>query len=736
MTTSENRELLRRFPMLNAIRWNRNRQVPFVHQATQSDCAAACLEMTLAYHGRAIDAETLRRAVGAGRDGSRAIDVVAAARAQGLNARGVRVDEVARIADLPVGSLLHWRFHHYVVFAGVDRQGRFEVLDPARGRLHLSASEVSEAFTGIAIVCEPGMDTIAGGRKETGFALFLRPLLAQRAILAKVLAASLSLQLLALAMPVAIGMIVETVVPRSDIGLLYIIAAAALAFTGFRALSFLLREHLLVYLRVRLDSLMTLNFVEHMAALPYAFFERRGHGDLMMRMESNSLLREMFTTSTLSALLDGSLVFLYLLLLFVGDWRLGSIALLLALARVAIFLISKDRIRELNATLIQARSNAKGHQVQLLRGMETLKASGVEDRAVHAYAVAFSEELNALVAQTRLDAATKTAFDLITFLAPLIFLLYGASLVIAGDLSLGALLALSAVAAGFWLPLSQLVQSAVDIQRAYGYLDRIQDVMVMRREQEGEEVVPAPVLSGRLDVEGLAFRYNERAPWVLEDIDLQVRAGQWLAVVGASGSGKSTLAALIAGLYRPSAGSIRFDGLDAREIELRSLRRQLGVVTQSPHLFGGTIRSNISLDDSTISESEIVRAARIAGIHEEIRALPLGYDTPLSEQGGSLSGGQKQRIALARALVSKPRILILDEATSALDTITEAEIQRHLQHLAITRITIAHRLSSIRQADQIVVMSAGRIVETGTHAELLALGGIYRAMIEANGDDR
>jgi ABC-type bacteriocin/lantibiotic exporter with double-glycine peptidase domain len=309
--------------------------------------------------------------------------------------------------------------------------------------------------------------------------------------------------------------------------------------------------------------------------------------------------------------------------------------------------------------------------------------------------------------------------------SPLAVLGLGAWLVLAGNLSLGTMLALGALAAAFLEPLATLVTTAFQLQLLGSYMDRINDVLDMPREQQDTEVRPAPRLSGRMSAEELSFRYTPPGPLVVEQVSVDIEPGMKVAIVGRSGSGKSTLAHLMLGLYRPTSGRVLYDGHDLAELEARSVRRQIGVVTQHAYLFNTSIRDNIALTDPSLPLSAVRDAAELACIDEDIAAMAMGYETILADGGASLSGGQRQRIALARALVHEPRILLLDEATSALDTITERRLYDNLRNLRCTSLVIAHRLSTVVDSDLILVMEGGRVVERGTHSELLCGGGLY-----------
>jgi ABC-type bacteriocin/lantibiotic exporter with double-glycine peptidase domain len=706
----------------------RSRSIPFVAQTASTDCGAACLAMVLAYHGRKLDTRKLLEVLSIGRDGSLAQSLIRTAEWFGLRGRGVRLRDVDSLRLLSPGAILHWRFRHFVVFEKLTARGAV-VVDPAAGRLEVPREVLRSAFTGVALLFEPGDSFEQADGHRAGLRRYLRPILGQSGTLARLMTLSVLVQLLALATPLLTGVVVDRIVPRQDYHLLLVLAVGLGGVVVFQFLASVLRTHLMLHLQTNLDAKMTLDFLEHLFALPYSFFQTRSAGDLMMRLNSNSTIREILTSTALTGLFDGALVTFYLVLLLALDPVMGAVALALGVLRVGVFLVTRKRHRKLMSRILQANAESRGYQVQMLAGIETLKAMGAERHAVRRWSTLFANELNASIDRARLNAVFQSLLTSLAVASTFLILVVGAYRVLAGELSLGTMLAVSALAAAFLGPLSALVSTALELQLLGSYMDRINDVLETPREQERDRAKPAPRLRGRIELEAVSFRYNDAGPAVVRDVSLVVEPGAFVALVGRSGAGKTTLSHLLLGLYRPTAGSVRYDGLDLDGLDLRSLRSQLGIVTQQPYLFASSIRSNIALSDPTIPLDQIVRSARIAGIHDEISRMPMGYETLAGNGGTSLSGGQRQRIALARALVHQPAILLLDEATSDLDTATEKEIQRELDQLYCTRIVIAHRLSTIQGADLILVMEQGEVVERGTHRELVALGGRYRELV-------
>jgi ABC-type bacteriocin/lantibiotic exporter with double-glycine peptidase domain len=366
--------------------------------------------------------------------------------------------------------------------------------------------------------------------------------------------------------------------------------------------------------------------------------------------------------------------------------------------------------------------------VEALIGIATIKASGVEHRALDHWSNLFFQRLNISLRRSQLSAVVDTATNAMHTLSPLLLLWVGAWLVLSGTISLGTMLALNALALAFLNPLSSLVLNAHRLQLVRGYLDRLMDVLEAEPEQAFGGVQSAAQLTGLIEVRNVSFRYDANAPWVLRNISLRIDPGQKVALVGPTGSGKSTLAMLLLGLYSPTMGEISYDGIPLGHLVYGTVRSQFGVVLQESSVFSGTIRQNIAFNDPELPLESITKAARLAAIHDEIMAMPMAYETLISENGTGLSGGQRQRLCIARALAGSPAILLLDEATSHVDSVTEEAINRNLSRLECTRVVIAHRLSTVRDADLIVVLRGGAIVETGTHAQLMAQGGQYAAL--------
>ncbi len=704
----------------------KRQRVPELTQLSATECGATCLAMILNYYGCGVTVEEIRERSGVGRDGLSAHSIVKVARDYGLRVRAVSVQENdLRLVKFP--CIVHWEFDHFLVVEHWSPKG-VSVVDPAYGRRRLTIKEFDAGFTGVIILLEPGVQF---KRRSTSRRLSLRAyLLSSMRIpgaFAQILVASLLLQVLGLVLPALTKVIVDQVVPHNmkspmawiGIGILIIVVAQLIVT--------LLRSRLLVYLQAHIDSRMMLGFFEHMLTLPYSFFQTRSTGDLLNRLNSNTTIRDTFTTQLTSLFLDGSFVLIYFLIILWQAPLFGVLTFTIGLFQVVLLVGTGRRMRYLTQRELAAQGRAQGFAAEVLTGIETLKSMGAEPRAFDRWSNLFFDQLNMSIRRGNVTALIEAMISALRALAPLLLLWVGALQVLNGTLSLGTMLALNSLAALFLAPLMSLTSSGQKLQLVQAYLDRIADVL--ETEQVVQEVQRPPKLSGCVELKEVGFQYSPNSPAVLNDVNLRIEAGQKIAVVGRTGSGKSTLGKLLIGLYQPTFGRIYYNGLPLQSLNYRELRNQFGVVLQDPFIFSGTIRQNIAFNEPDMPMERVIEVAKIAAIHEDIVRMPMKYETLVAEGGSAISGGQRQRLALARALASSPSILLLDEATSHLDVVTEQIVDKNLDTLQSTRIIIAHRLSTIRNAHLILVLEQGNIVESGTHQELLALNGYYTSLV-------
>jgi ABC-type bacteriocin/lantibiotic exporter with double-glycine peptidase domain len=451
-----------------------------------------------------------------------------------------------------------------------------------------------------------------------------------------------------------------------------------------------------------------------------------------MRVDSNSTVREIVTSKSMSAVIDGLFVLLYAVVIFYVSPLLGVITIAMSAAEALVFLCARPTYHRLLAADLDKQSKAHSYMVQMLGGMETLKCAGAERLGVEKWSNLYTDQLNVTMRRARTTAYVDGLRGAIASLGPLLILTIGAINVMSGQMSLGMMLAMNSLATSLFGPLSQLVSSALELQLVKSHMDRIDDVLQTPLEQDRDLVHAPPRLRGHVSVKNLSFKYGDQAPLVVQDVSIEITPGMSVALVGPSGSGKSTLLNILAGLYKPIGGEVTYDGKSLHEMDVRAVRQQIGIVPQHPFIFGGTLRENVALTAPGAQLDRIIASCKVAGLSDDITEMPMGYDTVISDGGGSLSGGQRQRVAIARAVIRNPSLMLLDEATSALDNATEKRVIENLERLRCTRITVAHRLSTVRNADLIVVMDKGRIIEQGNHAHLLAAGGLYARLVAAS----
>ncbi len=708
----------------------RPRSVPVVQQTGSTECGLASLASVLAFHGRHIPVHALRDHLTAGRDGTNAADLLHLAERHGLAGRGLRVDAIEDLRRLQRGAILHWRFSHFVVLDRAVKRG-LRVMDPAAGRRIVNWEEVSRNFTGVAVELWP-TDTFrtqkAGGR---GVLRDYARVILRSGHLPQLLAMSAAIQVLGTATPLFTALLVDRIVPREDQGLLLTVAVALIGIAGFSTLFSFVRSRLTVEVMSRIDARLTVSFVERLMELPFSYLQNRSSGDLMLRMNSHVQIRNALTSTAFSAVLDGVFVLAYLVLMLLTDVVVAGLVIVLGVLRVTVFVVTRVRLRELVSESIQRQAEARSYQVRMLSGMEALKSMGAEREVARKWTDLFVKELNIGIEQNRLNATVGAITGALSGVGTMLVLIVGAMRVLDGHMTLGVMLAMNAFAMGFLGPLSKLVGTVSSIYLLGSYVDRIEDVI----ETEPERRVrgPGPDVDPReVSMQDVTFRYSDSGPEILQDLSFTIRPGEFVAFVGPSGAGKSTVAKLLLGLYEPTKGHVLYSGTDLATLDLREVRRSIGTVTQTGWYAADSVRENIALGNPEMSLAEVIEAARLACIHDDIAKLPLGYDTMLYDGGFLLSGGQMQRLALARALAKGPPVLILDEATSNLDTKLEAKIQARLARLACTRIVIAQRLNTIRNADRIFVLKEGRLVEEGRHRELLNLDGEYASLVRAH----
>jgi NHLM bacteriocin system ABC transporter peptidase/ATP-binding protein len=697
------------------------------------ECGAAALAMILAYYGKRVPLEELRVVCGVTRSGSKASSLVRAAGHYGLVGRGFR-REVDQLHDLPLPAIIHWNFNHYVV---LDRLARRHAMinDPAEGPRKVAMTEFSDAFTGVVLTFTPTPDFVPGGRLNSFVWTMAGRLRGARGALLYILLASLCLVLPGAAIPAFTQVFVDEVLVAQLRGWVGPLLAGMAITAILRGALTWVQQRTSRRLAAKLAVTMTSGFIWHVLHLPRAFFAQRYSGDIAARVIANDTVAT-FLSGPVPVMLSGAVtVAAYLAVMACYDIALATIGLALVLANVALLAMTRRHRANLARRLTMLDGRASAVAVDMVRSIETIKAAGLEQPSFARWAGFQARALSAEQEQARWSALFVMIPGLIQALAMVAVLGLGSLRVIDGTMSIGTLVALQALVASLGEPIAAIARFTGQLQMATSELARLDDVLRHQRDplREGlPEGLTAPtVAAGLLELDQVTFGHGRLDPPLIENLALTIRPGMRVALVGASGSGKSTIGALAAGLYRPWAGQVRLDGMPIDAWVPEALAATMAYVDQEVFLFEGTLRDNLTLWKPSVADEVLERALADAAVLADIERRPGSLDCRVEEAGRNFSGGQRQRIEIARALVGDPALLVLDEATAALDPLVEMQIDNNLRRRGCACLLIAHRLSTIRDCDEIVVLEAGRVLERGTHTQLLASAGAYHRLIHA-----
>jgi NHLM bacteriocin system ABC transporter peptidase/ATP-binding protein len=707
-------------------------KTPTVLQMEAVECGAASLGIILGYYGCFIPLEQLRIDCGVSRDGSKAINVVKVARNYGLKAEGQRVG-IDDLSKLKMPVILFWGFSHFLVLEGI-KNNQVYINDPATGPRTISPQELNEYFTGVVLTFEPTSTLQKKAKATTFFSTIKHPLRNCGKLLSFVFVAGLFLVIPNLIFPTFSKIFVDNILVKNMHSWLWPLLAIMLLIALIRGVLTWFQNLYLLKLEIKIAVSGAAKFFYHMLRLPIEFFSQRYPGDLVYRVELTDDVAQLFSSGLTSSLINFLMIIFFAILMFTYDKTLTLIGIASTLVAITILKLIYRRQTDLNRRIQTESGKTLGITMRGLQIIETVKAMGAEND----FFTQLSGQLAKLInVQQKLGVQTNflnTVYPFLALLTTTSVLIVGALRVIAGDISVGTLVAFQILMLLFLAPMAQIITLFQDMQKLQTDVEKLDDVFNYPRssvfsDQENGKYRNAR-LSGNVVVQNITFGYNRLEKPLITDFNLHLTPGTRIALVGITGSGKSTLSKLIAGLYQPWTGEILFDGKKLSEISKDIFAGSVAMVDQDIFLFEGTIRDNITVLDETISEDDIVQAAKDAAIHDEIVAKMGGYAGKVEESGRNFSGGQRQRLEIARALVGNPAILILDEATSALDAYTEKLIDDNLRRRGCACLIIAHRLSTIRDCDEIIVLDKGVVVQRGKHEQLKNAPGLYAELIE------
>ena len=713
-------------------------KTPLVLQQEAMECGAAALSMILGYYGKFVPSAQLRRDCGVSRDGSKASKIVQAARLHGLVAKGF-TKSLEHALALKAPFIAFWEFNHFIVVEGSDNRHIF-INDPANGHTRLAISDFSRGFTGVVLTMEPGPDFKPGGERKRVIPALARRLSGCWAPIVFCLLAGILATVPTLGLAACSRYFVDVVLGQARESefrpLVMVMAGLSLAMVALVILQAYHLRRLLMSMCARLTS----GFVDHLLRLPLSFYSQRFAGEVSLRAAMNAQVAEIMTGKVIGTGCSVVSMIIYGVVLGLHGPVFLLVAIASTLLNFAFFRVVYSRQLEVNIRIARQTGRAMGLTVAGLQNIETLKASGTESGFFTKWVGAYGE---AETARQQMETSTQWlefSAGAVESVINLGIMVYGGYQVLEGRMTLGTMLEIQAVMHGFLSPVTALLHLGGEIQHLQADVERLDDVLENPAIADGGQSSQVPAagkkprtrLLGDISVCNIEFGYSPVDPPLIRDLTVDILSGRSLALVGGSGSGKSTLAKIIVGLLAPTNGLVTFDGKPREFLNQGILESSIGYVDQDTFIFAGSVRANITLWDPSISDKAVVRALQDAMLEDVVMSLPGGLDAHLAEGGANLSGGQRQRLEIARALVNNPSILVLDEATSGLDAETEAAITANIRLRGCTCLVVAHRLSTVRDCDEIVVMRHGKIVESGSHASLMAMNGLYFRLVASD----
>ncbi|MDR1979200.1 MAG: NHLP family bacteriocin export ABC transporter peptidase/permease/ATPase subunit [Synergistaceae bacterium] len=710
------------------------KKTPTLLQMEAVECGAAALGMVLSYFGLIRPLEELRLQCGVSRDGSTALNVLKAGRHYNMEGRGFRSSaEDLAAGKTPMPLIIHWNFNHFVVLEGF-RGGRALLNDPASGHRKVPMDEFKRSFTGVALSFKPGNDFKKGGKKFSVVGDIVHRLMNEKPALLFIMTVGLLMILPGLAQPVFNQIFIDDVLSLKHTDwLMNLLLAMGIACLADGALNFL-RSWCLVKWQAKLTVAGSGSFFMHVMRLPIAFFQQRFSGEIAMRVGFNEQVATVLTGEAATAALDLFVTLFYLLLLLQYSVRLTVIGILFSAMNFALLHFIRKHLREISLRMQQESGKAMGTAVGGLQIIETLKANGNEADFFSKWA-----GYNAKIAQGRMEMflisqAMVVGPALLNAINTALIMILGGFQIMDGVMSAGIFIAFRSLMGNFQAPLGKIMNLGSTLQQTEMQMQRLNDVLRYDTDKVFyPDTPPAPTgrkkLTGLVELRDVTFGYSPLADPLIENFNLTLEPGRWVALVGGSGSGKSTVARVVTGLQREWSGKILFDGMERTEIPGDVLVNSIAAVDQEIFLFSGTVKENLSLFNSSIPQTDIVAAAMDAAIHDDITNLEGGYSHKIREGGRNFSGGQRQRLEIARALACSPSILIFDEATSALDPVTEEIVMTNIRRRGCACLMVAHRLSAFRDCDEIIVLEYGKVVQRGTHSGMIAVDGPYRKLV-------
>jgi NHLM bacteriocin system ABC transporter peptidase/ATP-binding protein len=714
-------------------------KVPTVLQMESVECGAAALSIILGYYGKLVPLEKLRIACGVSRDGLKATNILKAAKEYGLEAKGY-AKSIEKLMQLETPSIIFWNFNHFLVLEGFTKK-RVYLSDPAQGRYYVSHKEFDDSYTGVVLTFSPSKEFEKGNDKKGLIASLISRITNSKSSIIYIVITSLFLVIPGLIIPSFLKIFIDKYLINNFSGFVMPLLLIMSVVLIMNATLVYLQQYFLLKLETKLALVTSSKFLWHVFHLPIAFFTQRYSGEIGNRVSLNDKVAKLLSGDLANAALNVIVVIFYAILMFSYDVTLTLIGVFMATLNVAALRYVSTARKDGSRRLSNEMGKLLGTTTSGISMIETLKSSGRENDFFTNWIGYLAKVMNAQQEFGWLTIRLNILPNLILSLTNTLILGIGALRIMDGEMTLGALVAFTFLMNNFITPVNQLVSVGAMLHETESDMARIDDVMNYEIDkqfidnedetiQKSKNQFTNNKLIGYFEMKNVTFGYTRTMPALIENFSLKLRPGSRVALVGGSGSGKSTVARIASGLYDPWEGDILLDNKNRTHIPRHIITESLAVIDQDVLVFNGTIKENISFWDTMIPEKNIVNSARDADIHDVIAARTDGYDSSVLEGGSNFSGGQRQRIEIARALVCNPTILIMDEATSALDSTTEKIVMDNIKKRGCTCLIVAHRLSTIMDCDEIIVMEFGKIAERGSHKELLKRNGVYAKLIE------
>ncbi len=707
-------------------------KVPVIMQLEALECGAACLCMIAAYYKKWIPLTKVRKDCGVSRDGSVAKNMLNAGRSYGFEGSGYRV-EPSCIEDLDLPAIIHWDFNHFVVLCGVNRKkNKVYINDPARGRVVVTLEEFDKSFTGIALCFTPGKDFKPEGKPKSIFGFVRKCLKNSFVPFVLMVIVSLVVELIGVASPIFGKVFVDDILSKNNPEWLFPLLGIMLIALVLKVLVGIINSIYWIKIEGKFAVSASAEFMWKVLRLPLDFFSQRYIGDIAVRQESASDVALTLIQNIAPVLIKIFSLAFYLIVMINYSLILTCIGLVSTILDIIVARYTSKRLLELQRASVPNDGKLSSITYSGFGMIETIKSTGAETGYFERWAGYYAKQNNASVNLSKFVNYVSLIPEIISNLTDTLLLMSGVYLTIRGNFTIGMLTAFQGFLSKFWEPVNDFIDMYKSLISVRCDMERIEDVLDYQEDEGlnfGSDLKEEGKLKGYVEIKDLTFGYNKLMPPLIENFSLSLTPGKKVAIVGGSGSGKSTIAKLVMGLYTPWQGEITFDNKKKSEIDCYKFHSSVSMVDQEKTMFNDTIRNNIKMWDESIEDFAMIIAAKDAKIHSDIISRPDGYSHKMRESGSDFSGGQCQRIEIARAFAQEPTIMILDEATSALDAKTEQEVMNSISNLGCTCIVVAHRLSTVRDCDEIIVLDKGKVVERGTHEELINSGGKYKELV-------